>query len=80
MKKSYFHNYRKSVIVKYTACGSTFIADWFSQSLYNDEELSGYLNTTQERNNDKVGTVGPLTNNFYQLIDYLSLKVPKHNF
>ena len=61
---------RKSVIVKYTACGSTFIADWFSQSLYNDEELSGYLNTTQERNNDKVGTVGPLTNNFYQLIDY----------
>lgn len=64
----YDENYR-SIIVKYTGCGSTFTDHWYSSSLYNDSELNSYLNKEQQRELDG-GYVGPLTNNLYQLIDY----------
>ncbi len=61
---------RKSVIVKYTACGSTFTDHWYSESLLADEELSSKLNLAQVRTNEKTKKqTGPLTNNLYQLID-----------
>lgn len=61
---------RKSVIVKYTACGSTFTDHWYSESLLEDEELSSKLNLAQVRTNEKTKRqTGPLTNNLYQLID-----------
>lgn len=61
---------RKSVIVKYTACGSTFTDHWYSESLLEDEELSSKLNLAQVRTNEKTQKqTGPLTNNLYQLID-----------
>lgn len=61
---------RKSVIVKYTACGSTFTDHWYSESLLEDEELSSKLNLAQVRTNEKTKKqTGPLTNNLYQLID-----------
>lgn len=61
---------RKSVIVKYTACGSTFTDHWYSESLLADEELSSKLNLDQVRTNEKTKKqTGPLTNNLYQLID-----------
>lgn len=61
---------RKSVIIKYTACGSTFTDHWYSASMLDDEVLSEKLNLTQIRVNEKTEEVtGPLTNNLYQLID-----------
>ena len=60
----------KSIIVKYTACGSTFTDHWYSESLYNDNELSQYLNIDQSRVTKNGDDCGPLTNNLYQLIDY----------
>lgn len=57
----------KSVIVKYTACGSTFTDHWYSTSALNDSSISSKLNLTQMRTDD-VST-GPLTSNLYQLID-----------
>lgn len=61
---------KKSVIVKYTACGSTFTDHWYSESLLEDEELSSKLNLAQVRTNEKTQKqTGPLTNNLYQLID-----------
>lgn len=62
-------NSRKSVIVKYTACGSTFIADWFSKSLV-DSEFGDLLNYKQARTDGDGNVWGPLTNNFLQLVDY----------
>lgn len=61
---------RRSVIVKYTACGSTFTDHWYSSSLYNDSNLSQYLNLSQERVTKNGDATGPLTDNLYQLIDY----------
>lgn len=61
---------RKSVIIKYTACGSTFTSDWYSSSLVEDENLSSSLDLSQVRTNEKTGKqTGPLTNNLYELID-----------
>lgn len=61
-------NYR-SVIVKYTGCGSTFTEHWYSKSLYNDSNFNSYLNKDQQREFEG-SYVGPLTSNLYQLIDY----------
>lgn len=64
------NNEYKSIIIKYTACGSTFTNHWYSESLYQDEEISQYLNIDQVRTTKNNEDVGPLTNNLYQLIDY----------
>ena len=60
----------KSVVVKYTACGSTFLDHWYSESSYLDDEISSYLNIEQVRENKNGDMCGPLTNNLYQLIDH----------
>ena len=60
---------RKSVIVKYTACGSTFTDHWYSKSLVDDDELSSKLNLSQIREDKNGNATGPLTNNLYQLVD-----------
>lgn len=60
---------RKSVIVKYTACGSTFTDHWYSASAIEDEALSAELNLNQIREDKNGNPTGPLTNNLYQLID-----------
>ena len=58
----------RSAIIKYTACGSTFYDHWYSESALEDSSLS--FNLEQVRTNEKLGKqVGPLTNNYYQLID-----------
>ncbi len=63
-------NFRKSVIIKYTACGSTFTSDWFSSSAIEDETIYPSLNLAQVRTNEKTEKqTGPLTNNLYELID-----------
>lgn len=60
---------RKSVIVKYTACGSTFTDHWYSKSLVDDDNLSVKLNMDQIREDKNGNPTGPLTNNLYQLVD-----------
>lgn len=61
---------RKSVIVKYSACGSTFTSDWYSESALEDDSISDKLDLKQVRVNQKNNKeTGPLTNNLYQLID-----------
>lgn len=69
---------RKSVIVKYTACGSTFLNHWYSESAIDDVEICDKLDLEQirsyEATDKETGEVvekstGPLTNNLYQLID-----------
>ncbi len=60
---------RKSVIVKYTACGSTFTDHWYSKSLVDDDELSSKLSLSQIREDKNGNATGPLTNNLYQLVD-----------
>ena len=59
----------KSVIVKYTACGSTFTDHWYSSSAIEDDSVAAYLNFDQVRNTSKGKQTGPLTNNLYQLVD-----------
>lgn len=59
----------KSVIIKYTAAGSTFIDHWYSASAVNDSELSEHLNLDQVSEMDDGGLTGPLTNNLYRLIE-----------
>lgn len=59
----------KTVIVKYTASGSTFTDHWYSTSLIRDDEASDYLNLDQAAITDKGDETGPLTNNLYQLVD-----------
>ena len=59
----------KTVIVKYTASGSTFTDHWYSTSLINDSEASALLNLDQVTTTEKGSETGPLTNNLYQLVD-----------
>ncbi len=60
---------RKSVIVKYTACGSTFTDHWYSKSALADDTISSKLNVTQMHTDKNGDSQGPLTDNLYQLID-----------
>lgn len=58
----------RSIIIKYTASGSTFYDHWQSSSLLEDTSIT--TNTKQVRTNPVTGKLtGPLTNNLYQLID-----------
>ncbi len=59
----------KTVIVKYTASGSTFTEHWYSESAVNDSDISSYLNLDQLSETGKGGQTGPLTNNLYQLVE-----------
>ncbi len=59
---------RKSVIVKYTACGSTFTDHWYSKSLVEDDTYSSYLDMKQIREDKNGNATGPLTYNLYQLV------------
>lgn len=61
---------RKSVIVKYTACGSTMIADWYTKSLTESETHGESLDYKQARSDDDGNIWGPLTWNFFQLVDH----------
>ena len=61
---------RKSVIVKYTACGSTMIADWYTKSLTESDAHSEALDYRQGRTDDDGNIWGPLTWNFFQLVDH----------
>jgi len=58
----------KSVIVKYTASGSTFTDHWYSSSALSDGEISSYLHTEQAKNAGGRQT-GPLTCNLYRLVE-----------
>lgn len=60
---------RKSVIVKYTACGSTFTDHWYSKSAIEDDAISSKLEMRQIREDKNGNATGPLTNNLYQLVD-----------
>lgn len=60
---------RKSVIVKYTACGSTFTDHWYSKSMLEDSSISSKLNTNQKRTLEDGSETGPLTKNLYTMID-----------
>ena len=59
----------KSVIVKYTGSGSTFISDWYSKSAVEDSTLYDQLDDSQIRELEDGSFTGPLTHNLYQLID-----------
>lgn len=60
---------RRSVIIKYTASGSTFSDHWYSTSALEDTTISSSLDTKQVRTDKNNKQTGPLTNNLYQLID-----------
>lgn len=59
----------KTVIVKYTASGSTFTDHWYSNSAINDSELASHLNFTQMSETSKGDETGPLTSNLYTLVE-----------
>ena len=59
----------KTVIVKYTASGSTFTDHWYSNSAINDPELAEKLNYDQVAILDNGQETGPLTNNLYSLVE-----------
>lgn len=59
----------KSIVVKYTASGSTFTDHWYSSSAINDSEISSALNLDQVAETAKGEQTGPLTNNLYQLVE-----------
>jgi len=59
---------RRSVIVKYAACGSTFTDHWYSKSAYKDEDIQSSLNLSQKREDSEGNIIGPLTYNLYDSI------------
>lgn len=59
----------KSVIVKYTASGSTFTDHWYSSSAINDSSVAAYLDLDQVNETSKGAQTGPLTNNLYMLVE-----------
>ena len=59
----------KSVIVKYTASGSTFTDHWYSYSAISDSEVAESLNFDQATIAPDGSETGPLTNNLYRLVE-----------
>ena len=59
----------KSVIVKYTASGSTFKEHWYSKSALEDKDVASIIDDSQVKTTKDDELTGPLTNNLYQLID-----------
>ena len=64
-----FDDEYKTVIVKYTASGSTFTDHWYSSSAIEDSSISAHLNLDQVSETDKGQQTGPLTANLYALIE-----------
>lgn len=58
----------RSLIIKYTASGSTFTNHWYSPSALKDDAVAPSLADDQRRTLDGDG-VAPLTYNLYKLID-----------
>lgn len=59
----------KTVIVKYTASGSTFTDHWYSSSAIEDDSVASYLNFDQAKNTSKGTQTGSLTSNLYALVE-----------
>lgn len=59
----------KTVIVKYTASGSTFTDHWYSSSAINDGDVASHLNFDQVAVTGDGKETGPLTNNLYNLVE-----------
>ena len=59
----------KSVIIKYTASGSTFTDHWYSSSALADSQLASYLNKDQVSATASGDATGPLTANLYALVE-----------
>lgn len=59
----------KSVIIKYTASGSTFTDHWYSYSAIADSEVAESLNFDQAVITEKGSETGPLTGNLYLLVE-----------
>ena len=59
----------RSVIVKYTASGSTFTDHWYSASAVSDSALAESLNLDQAAQTADGSRTGPLTANLYQLVE-----------
>ena len=59
----------KSVVVKYTASGSTFTDHWYSASAIADDDVSACLNLDQMSVTGKGEDSGPLTANLYSLVE-----------
>lgn len=70
----------KTVIVKYTASGSTFTDHWYSTSLINDSEASKNLNIDQMTETDKGDETGPLTNNLYNLVNKAIAELTEYGY
>lgn len=59
----------KTVIVKYTASGSTFTDHWYSSSAIADDSIASYLNLDQVNATSSGKDTGPLTSNLYALVE-----------
>ena len=59
----------KTVIVKYTASGSTFTDHWYSSSAIADDSIASYLNLDQVNVTSSGKDTGPLTSNLYALVE-----------
>lgn len=59
----------KTVIVKYTASGSTFTDHWYSNSAIADDSVASHLNFDQVAVSADGKETGPLTNNLYKLVE-----------
>ena len=59
----------KTVIVKYTASGSTFTDHWYSSSAIADDSIASYLNLDQVNVTSSGKDAGPLTSNLYALVE-----------
>lgn len=70
----------KSVIVKYTASGSTFTDHWYSTSAINDSDVAAYLNLDQVGETEDGNQTGPLTNNLYRLIEKAAAELTEQGY
>lgn len=59
----------KTVIVKYTASGSTFTDHWYSSSAIADDSVAAHLNFDQVAVTENGKETGPLTSNLYALVE-----------
>ena len=70
----------KTVIVKYTASGSTITDHWYSGSAVDDPELADHINLDQSVNTDKGDETGPLTKNLYDLVNMAIAEVESFGY
>ena len=70
----------KTVIVKYTASGSTITDHWYSGSAVDDPELADHINLDQSVSTDKGDETGPLTKNLYDLVNMAIAEVESFGY